>query len=242
MADQLFSDNQSNTQATPDQSVTPAPSSNDVFADQLAAIKNEHGEQKYNSLDDAIKALKHSQEYIPSLKSELTAKDEEIIKLRAELEARKSVEEIVSQSTNQPEANQPQGLGVEDIEKLLEQKLTQRQQEDLAASNLSSVVSTLTQRFGDNTQAKIQEKAAELGYKPSELQELAKKSPKLVLSLFGNSQSTPAPNVGGQFVPQTKPEGVGKVKGLMAGAKQADLKNHWRAIQAEVYEKHGITG
>jgi len=242
MADPLFSDNQSTPQATPEQSVTPTPSSNDVFADQLATIKNEQGEQKYGSLEDAIKALKHSQEYIPSLKSELSTKDEEIIKLRAELEARKSVEEIVSQSTPQPEANQPQGLGEEDIEKLLEQKLTQRQQQEVASNNLNSVVSELTQRYGDNTQAKIQEKANELGYKPSELQELAKKSPKLVLSLFGNSQSTPAPTAGGQFVPNAAPQEVGKVKGLLMGAKSSDIKGHWRAIQAEIYEKHGITG
>jgi hypothetical protein len=242
MADQLFSDNQENPQATPEQNVTPSSSSSDVFADQLAAIKNEQGEQKYGSLEDAIKALKHSQEYIPSLKSELSTKDEEIMKLRAELEARKSVEELVSQSATPQEVNQPQGLSEEDIEKLLESKLTQRQQQELASSNLNSVVSTLKQRYGEHTQAKIQEKAAELGYKPSELQKLAEKSPKLVLSLFGNSQSTPTPTTGGQFVPNQAPQEVGKVKGLLAGAKSSDLKNHWKSIQSEIYEKHGITG
>ncbi len=53
----------------PEQPAAPQPSDN-VFADQLASITNERGEPKYKDLPTALQALKHSQEYIPSLKQE----------------------------------------------------------------------------------------------------------------------------------------------------------------------------
>jgi hypothetical protein len=44
------------------------PASTNVFEDQLKQIKNETGEQKYDSVPKALEALQHSQSFIGQLK------------------------------------------------------------------------------------------------------------------------------------------------------------------------------
>ena len=53
----------------------PTPSSNDQLANLLTGIKNERGEPKYKDVQTALEALRHSQEYIPTLKQEKEAND-----------------------------------------------------------------------------------------------------------------------------------------------------------------------
>jgi len=65
----LFDNNQNNGGATPPQENNPLPS--DDLSTLLSGIKNERGEQKYKDVKTALEALKHSQEYIPEVKSKL---------------------------------------------------------------------------------------------------------------------------------------------------------------------------
>ena len=46
------------------------PNQNNLFNDQLDTIKNDKGERKYGTVEQALEALKHSQEFIPSLKED----------------------------------------------------------------------------------------------------------------------------------------------------------------------------
>ncbi len=100
--------NQEKPEATPPQEKPPV---EDLFADQLASIRNEDGKPKYDSVQKALEALNHSQEYIPQLKTELQQREERITALERELEKRGSVEDVVSRLTGKQEQDPPREEG-----------------------------------------------------------------------------------------------------------------------------------
>jgi hypothetical protein len=246
MTDPLFKDEELATpQATPELEQTPAPTSNDLFTDQLAAIKNESGEQKYDTPEKALEALKHSQEYIPELKSKLEMQEQAINELKAKLEATKKVEEIITQQTPQ-QVNEPtsQALGQEDILNLVSQELAKRSVQETQQSNQEKVQSTLKSKYGDNAQAEIIKKAKEFNMKPSELGELSKSNPAMVLSLFGEKVGSTPVSTSSFHIPADAPatEPVKRpAKSMLAGATAKEQAQHMAEIRAEVYRKHGIT-
>lgn len=246
MADQLFNDETStNTQATPELEQAPAKTSNDLFTDQLAAIKNESGEQKYDTPEKALEALKYSQQYIPELKSQMELQAEAIKELTAKLEASKSVEDIISQQTPQ-QVNEPTStaLGQEDIMRLVSEELSKRSTQDTQVSNQSQVNSALVAKYGDTAQAEIIKKAKELGMKPSELGALSKSNPAMVLSLFGEKVGNTPVSTNSYHIPADNrvPEAVTRpAKSILSGATASEQARHMAEIKAEVYRKHGIT-
>tara|TARA_R110000823_G_C15952958_1_gene502560 strand:- start:36966 stop:37709 length:744 start_codon:yes stop_codon:yes gene_type:complete len=245
MTDPLFKDEQSVTpQATPELEQTPAPTSNDLFTDQLAAIKNESGAQKYDTPEKALEALKHSQQYIPELKSKVDTQEQMINELQAKLEAMKSVEDVITKQEPQ-QSNEPtnSALGQEDILKLVSEELAKRNVQGVQESNQSKVHSTLVAKYGDNAQAEIIKKAREFNMKPSELGELSKSNPAMVLSLFGEKVGTTPASTTSYHIPADAPviEPVKRpVKSILAGATAQEQAAHMAEIRAEVYRKHGI--
>lgn len=180
-----------NPQVTPP--ATPNVPSDDAIANLLSTIKNERGEPKYKNLEDALNGLKHAQEYIPSLKSQLTQQEQESQRLREEAgkiaELERSIAALTSQNT-QPVTNQPPVFDENMIAELVTRTLTQRQNQEVAQANIQSVVSTLQQSFGVDAEAKFYEKAKEYGMTQEEMNALAAKSPKAVLTMLGVSVQT----------------------------------------------------
>src|SRR3546814_7925150 len=73
---------------------------------------------------------------------------------------------------------------------------------DVCSSDLSKVQEALKAKFGDKAQEAVAAKAAELGVSPSELGDLASKSPAMVLALFQTTgQSGPKPTSGSANIP-----------------------------------------
>lgn len=247
MTDQLFKDEpNSNPQATPDNN-TPSVNPDDLFADQLAAIKNEQGAPKYDSVEKAIEALQHSQQYIPELKDKLSSQEAMISELQAKLEATEKVQDIVNQQTTPNDVqntNEP-SLSAEQVAELVTQKLEQQKALSTQEQNQISVNNTLTERFGTEAPAEVAKKAKELGMKPSELGELSKKNPAMVLALFGEKQSgSPSPSLGSVRTPQDTPEvkPLSKPdKSLLSGATAKEQAEFMAKVREEVYRKHGIT-
>ena len=191
MTDQSSIFTSQNQEATPP--VVPPSSNgenvpNNSLADLLSTIKNERGEPKYKDATEALNGLKHAQEYIPTLKQELSQKDIELQVLRAENQRLKSVEETVLELTQQraSQERQPtsQGLNAEQIAELVNQSLSQREAKVSQASNLQSVVASLQQSFGADAEKVFYDKAKELGMSVVEMNALAAKSPKAVLSML----------------------------------------------------------
>src|SRR5262245_56050319 len=123
MADQPNAFGDGNNQTPP--ANTPSP-----LDELLANIKNEAGEQKYKSLEDALRALDASQKYIPELKNQLTGQQSEIAGLREQVSKFGSIDETVqrllaqqqNRSDNPPSVS---GLDEQAVIKLVQQSLQQ---------------------------------------------------------------------------------------------------------------------
>jgi ATP-dependent Lon protease len=172
------------------------------YTDLLLSIKNERGEPKYKSVEDALKGLQHAQNFIPTIKNELDQKEQELERLRAEAARVKTLEETIASLTSQQTTLAPTTSPVIDENKIAElvtKTLTRTQQEQLARENVSVVTSTLQQSFGADAEKKFYEKGAELGMTIQEMNALAAKSPKAVFSMLGiqvqpSSTKTVSPN------------------------------------------------
>lgn len=244
MTDQsLFQEQNSNTpQATPEQQ---NPQSTDnLFADQLQGITNDEGKPKYASVEEAIKALKHSQEYIPQVKSERDSLEQQVRDLQEKLEAQQKLQDVLKEAQEQPNQSQA-GLELDEgkIERLVQQKLEAMNASKQAEANFSTVIESLSSKFGAQANAEINKKAAELGTTTKDLEEMAKKNPKLVLNLFGAHAGSTKATLGGQRLPpvEQNQELQRPSKSLLQGAKSTEQRDFMKQIKASVYQKHGIT-
>lgn len=233
-----------NSQETPAQG---NPESISAFANQLTEIKNESGEQKYDSVEKALDALKHSQTYIPDLKSSLTEKEQEIERLKEELSKRSTIEEVAEKLTaNQgQQETTPQASGLDEQAVLnLVQSYTQEQQTAAQqAANEKSVSDQLIAKFGDKTGDAIQAKANELGMSVEDLKTLSQKSPNAALSLFGTqAPSAPQPTTGSYQMGSTTSGNELPVpeKNLLQGATTKEQVEHMRKIREYVYKKFDV--
>lgn len=189
---------------------TPTPQSpqehTNLFADQLKGIVDEGGRQKYDSPEKALEALRHSQSYIPQLKGQLTTYEQEIATLKAELAQRKSVEELIASRLAPQEpthVSQPAQAGLDEatILNLVNQTLTQTEDNKRRVTNLASVEAALVSKFGDKAKDALVSKAKELGVGMEKMKELAEEHPQLILSHFGPAKATVSPTTGGHYVP-----------------------------------------
>lgn len=248
MSDQTSAFNQENDnqQATPAQQ---EPSQQSAFADQLSKIKNESGEQKYDSVDKALDALSHSQQYIPQLKSEVESKDQEIARLREELSKREAVSDVVEKLTAQqaqPESTpQVSGLSEQQVLNLVQDFTVQQQQQQTAAQNEKSVSDALFSKYGDKTQEVVAAKAAELGMTVEALQGLSRTSPQAALQLFGTQQVSQAKTTTGSINIGMKPsednfEVAPPEKSLLRGASTNDQIEYLRKIRESVHKRNNV--
>lgn len=236
------------TQEAPVQTVA---ASADLFAHQLMNIRNERGEPKYDSIEKALDALKHSQEYIPQLKSDAEKWKAEYERVQAELAQRASIEDTIAKFTTQrtPEApsttiEAPKALDEKAVQEMLQRALTEQEKAKLAQSNISAVTNTLTQKFGDKAKEVLNTKAAELGLSMDIVKGLAETSPTAVLAWFNTSSpaSSGAPVRSTVQLPSTvRDEQLKRPdKSLLRGATSQEQSEFMRKIREEVYRKHGI--
>jgi len=227
----------------------PTASSDNLFADQLASIKNERGEPKYRDLPTALEALKHSQEYIPQVKQENETLTQEIERLKSELEKRESVESTLERFTAQkeeaPSSQELQGLTEEQVADLLDQRLTQREQQQAKHANAQQVEQAILQRYGEKAREVVAAKADEYGMTASELQQWAQEKPKAVLALFDVKSTSPqgSNSTSSVNIPPTKPEKPSlerPEKSLMSGATDRERADYMAKVRRATYERLGI--
>lgn len=221
----------------------------DKYADLLKSIKNENGEQKYDSIEKALEALGHSQAFIPQLKSQLTEKETELQRINAELSQRETVEQVVQRliaNKHDGEGDPPAAKGLDEqaVMRLVQQTLMQTEQSKAVEKNRNTVQEALKAKFGDKAGEAVAQKAAELGTTTKELGDLASKNPNLVLALF-NTQGNKEPSIttGNIHLPPTpnKPTELERPqKSLLSGATSREQKDFMQKVRASVYAKHGI--
>lgn len=235
------------------QEVNQSQSSDQAYADLLKQIKNEQGQQKYDSLPKALEGLVNAQQYIPQLKTELQSKEAEINELRAKLASQQSIEEVVSRLAAKPNQTEvverpstPAGLDEKAVMDLLEQRLREREQTAKFETNTQQVQSALVAKYGDKTQEVVAARAKALGVTAQELGKLASQNPAMVLELFntsapkGSNPTTSSMNTSGfQAAPQTELQRP--AKSLLSGATSKQQAEFMREIKARVYARNGIT-
>jgi hypothetical protein len=220
-------------------------------ADLLLTIKNENGEPKYKTVEDALKALANSQAFIPQLLQEKKTVEEELKQLREQASKAASIEEVLSKLTanteKKPEDETPpaSGLSAEAVAELVRKELQAVSSKTQQEKNLAEVNNSLKQKFGDKAKEVLAAKAAELGSSVEELGELSKKSPAMVLALFNSQKHTITPTTPSSFnLPRTssEPELEKPSKSLLLGATSRDQKEYLSRIKERVYKRHNIEG
>lgn len=234
------------TQATPAQE----PSQQSAFTDQLSMIKNENGEQKYDSVPKALDALAHSQQYIPQLKNEVESKNAEIARLQEELAKREAVGDVVEKLTAQqaqPESTpQVSGLNEQEVLNLVQNFSQQQAQQQAAATNEKLVSDALFGQYGDKTQEVVAGKAAELGMTVEALQGLSRTSPQAALQLFNTGTASTQPkattgsiNIGAQ-APKEEFDVPPPEKSMLRGATTNEQIEYLRKIKESVYKRNNV--
>lgn len=237
---------------TPTSNVSPAgttPSSTESYADLLGSIKNERGEPKYKTLQDAIVALKHSQEYIPQLTTKLSQQETELNKAREEADKIAELERTLNaltQQTSQERFTPSQGMSEEKVAELVNQTLSRKQAEDTQKGNTAKVVQAMQAKFGENAEKAFYGKAAELGMSVEQFNKLAATTPLAVLNLLGiASTQTPVKNTNQgasfnteAFQPQTNSFIGRNSKPMMTGATTQDMNDEAHSAREMVKELH----
>lgn len=221
-----------------------------TLEDMLKGIVNENGEQKYKTLEDAIRALDHSQKYIPELKSQLSGYNNKVSELEAKVaqfgNIEDTVQRLLAQKTETTQATPAATTGLDEqaVMRLVQQSLEQRSAADVAEANFKLVNKSLIEKYGDKTTEVVAAKARELGTTPEALVELSKTSPAVVQSLFQTpAHSDPSRSSGGRAapVPQVvhseakKPEG----KSLLVGITDKARGAYWHDLYKEVVSAAG---
>lgn len=202
-----------------------------VLPDEVASLVGVG--KKYNSVEDALKALPHAQAHIARI-------EEENKTLREKAAQARALEEVYEALTSRPlngEATPTMTQAFDEtmLDTVLERKLQEKQAQELRNNNLSTVRDSLTEKFGEKASEVFGNKAKELGVNEAFLTDVAAKSPKAAMELFGLAKkdtqpSTAAPvgSINTQALAGTKSAPVPKA--VMAGASTSDLLNAWRSV------------
>jgi len=241
MTDQSVFNNNNTPQGNPQQT----PSTPGSYADQLASITNEDGTQKYGTVDDVLKGAKHAQEYIPQLKSQLSTAEAEIIALKAQVAQQTSLEETVSRlatpPAQTPPASQPAptaGMTEESVQALIANSKIQ----DQANINEGAFSKSLVEKYGDKAEEVVTAKALEMGVTAQYLQDMARTSPHMALTLFQTAPAQPAlPTTPGVSVPQGTPQAVVRPPALdLLKGNKGQVSDSFKQAQADTYLRLGV--
>lgn len=225
--------------------VTPTVVKDDVppvntYSDLLTSITREDGTQKYSSIEDAIKALKSSQEHISTL-------EQEAISLKEEVSKRQSAEEILEKITSTSTTSQPaleeESVDVAEIVKqLVPQAINEMEARKTSEDNLKVVTSKLKDYYGDATKAseEFYSKGAELGFSNEKMNELAKESPTAIFKLLGVAEQTQTQNLSSEVNTSAlnqQPANPRAGLKIPTGATGRDFASAWKSADQFVNEQ-----
>jgi hypothetical protein len=181
-----------------------------TLAEKLVAIKRDDGTPKYESVEQALDALLHSQTHIRTLEgenSELKTTASKITELEQALQRLQGSAPNKEQPTPKTEGNSG-GLSEEAAREIARREFGAIRQTEAAMDNLKSVNQQLINKYGSEEKAReaVKLKAVELDMSLKEFEELSKVKPKAVLAYFGGGSATPiSTNSSTVRVPNTPP-------------------------------------
>lgn len=203
------------------------------------------GERSYD-VSSAQTKIEHSDNFINTLKDEARQKDAEIEQLKQQLASATKLEEALAKmdqlqpqpTTTQESASTP----VVDTEALLaqaEQKALQTVQEQFGMQkmqeNQAQSLSAAQQAFGADYEAKLREKAGQLGVNDEYIVNLAQSNPVLFKELFipkvAQPSSTPSGtvNVGANSTPSFDKDAIRRMSSNVQTYDKGQAKADWES-------------
>ena len=147
--------------------------------------------KKYKDNEALSRSRYEADNFIEVLKHESKSKDAELSALKDELKTRMTMQEFVELMKTTPQNESLSGsppdsgsqIKHQDLDKLLDEKLNQRRQQELVQTNVAKARDELTKFYGASYQDKLRDRAAELGVTPEFLQSVAERSPQALIEL-----------------------------------------------------------
>lgn len=166
------------------------PPSNEAFLEQYV------GEgKKFKDVNELAKAYANADKFIPELKQDLQTTREFIAEELKKIAVRNAEPPAPNVETggNQPAPVAPPKDEGEDLDTRIAKALELRDTQSRFQKNASIVQDVLVEQLGSVVKAAeaVVSKAQELGLQPSEMKELAAKSPKAFLATMGLSDTRP---------------------------------------------------
>jgi len=145
--------------------------------------------------EEILNAKIESDLFIKAQNARLDDLRADYLKLREEATARASLEDLISRQEkllSNPETTPPTlgdtvqpSLKPEDIDSLLEQKLTQRELARKQTDNFNTIKAKLREQFGENAASVLKQRMDTLGLDQSFTDDLAKNHPTVFIRTFG---------------------------------------------------------
>lgn len=228
----------------PQEQQTPSP--------EIAALNALVGEgKKFKTVEDLAKGKQAADEHIARLERELAD-------LRTDSTTRARLEEIVDRLTSQERTqennyegdnrnlsespSQPQ-LNQDALERLIDQKLTRREQRQTATQNQQAVIAQLQQVFGTDYLSKLEARRTELGLERSDMDALAARSPTAFMALVSPTQAgtghttAPRSSVRSEALPTQTVTAQPGTWAYYEALKKSDPKKYWTPeIQGKLHK------
>ena len=243
-----------NTDPDKGKQTTDNSSSSDVLLDQF---KTESGDRKYKTIEDALKALAHSQNHIQTLEQEAKESRDKITQLGAKVQESETIDNFLKryeeQSSNKqdttvsPTNEKGVSLKEEDIISLVRNQLDQDSAKKVAQQNIDRVQSTLLEQ-AENDPAKvttlISEVSKQLNTTPDALKDLASRNPDIVLRLFntkGTKNSDVDTEVNSMNMDNQSDPLASIPKNLLTGGHSSKtMQEAWNLVKAKTYKDLGV--
>lgn len=182
------------TEGTPTTEEDQNPATALTQEDWVTKVAAEKGEQ-WKDPQALAKGYLHAQERIKELEGLTKEVDKQDFakQLLEQLQANKTPEPVPgAAATSNKDGSDTQdntSLSPDDIQRLLDEKLSEREVQSKANANVAKVDAELVNRFGTEAGKTVQAKARELGLSLGKMQDIASESPDAFLRLIGEAPS-----------------------------------------------------
>lgn len=194
--------------------------------------------KKYASAEEALRSVPHAQQHIKTLEEEMAQLKEELSKRQTTQEL---LDEIKSGVTPVENTTQEVGLNQDKIMEMVNQTLKQNEAKQTAKQNAATVANKFTEQYGAEAEEVYGRLATELNLTTSQLNDLATRSPNVVLKLAGFNSSTsnvsrPTSSVNTEALSKNKPQAEVSAR-VPRGASTKDLVSAWRAAGEKIKQQ-----
>ena len=216
----------------------------------LHSIKNEQGEVKYNSVEDALKGAAHAQGLLSQNKTELTTLAQELNALKVENAQYKGALEAMDH-LSQPQQTQTESVPATNTgldEAGVINLIAQREKKATETANKAVVINKLLEKFGDKAEEIFYSVANKNGLSKELINQIAATSPEAALKYFENENAAvinPIQTSVNSTTPlnETPPLNDALPKSessMLMGASSQELREEMNRHKAHVYKKFEV--